>query len=174
MSEETTPRNKAELELQIDQSWSQLEGVIDGLSEAQLTEPRDGAGWSVKDHLAHIAAWERSMVYLLQSQPRHEGLGVEESVYLHGGTDEINAAIQEASSDLPLGDVQTLVQATHEQLSTLVAAMSDQDLQRTYSHFLPDEPDQDDGRPIVARISRATNRHFDNHRRQIENIVAEE
>lgn len=172
MTHDTTPRNKTDLEARIDQSWSQLEGAIDGLSEAQLTEPRDKAGWNAKDHLAHVAAWERSMVYLLQGLPRHEGLGVEESVYLDGSEDEINAVIQEASKNLALTEVRAVLRATHEQLRTLVAAMSGEDLRKTYSQFLPNEPGEDDGRPILARISGNTDTHFDTHRGYIEKIVA--
>jgi hypothetical protein len=169
---ETLPRNKAELESRITSSWSQLEQTIDSLTEEQLTEPRDPAGWSAKDHLAHLAAWERSMVYLLQNQPRHEGLGVEESVYLESEEDDINAVIQQASKDLSLGEVLTLLRTTHEQLRELVSAMSDEDLQQTYSHFLPDEPGRDDGNPILWRISGNTDSHFDAHRGYIEAIVA--
>ena len=166
------PQDKAELERRIDSSWASLEGTIGGLSEQQLTEPRDPAGWSAKDHLAHLAAWERSMVYLLQNQPRHEGLGVTESVYLECGEDDINAAIQQASSDLALSEVLALLRTTHEQLRGLVSAMSDEDLHQTYSHFLPDEPGRDDGDPILWRISGNTDTHFDSHRRYIETIVA--
>lgn len=172
MTEATTPTNKAELEARIDDSWSRLERAIDGLSEVQLTDRRDAEEWSTKDHLAHVAAWERSIVYLLQGQPRHEGLGIEESVYLSRDTDTINAAIYEASSDLGLSDVLTLLRATHEQLRTLVAAMSDEDLQKSYVEFLPNDPGGDDGQPIIARIARATIRHFDAHHSAIEETLA--
>lgn len=35
----------------------ELSAAIDGLSDAQMTEPSLD-GWSVKDHLAHIALWD--------------------------------------------------------------------------------------------------------------------
>ena len=37
-------------------SRSELLSVIEGLSEAQLLEPSLD-GWSVKDHLSHLAQW---------------------------------------------------------------------------------------------------------------------
>lgn len=172
MTERPAPTNKSELISRIDDSWSRLERTIERLGEAQLTGSLDADGWSAKDHFAHVAAWERSIVYLLQGQPRHEGLGIEESVYLSRDTDTINAAIYEASSDLGLSDVLTLLRATHEQLRTLVAAMSDEDLQKSYVEFLPNDPGGDDGQPIIARIARATIRHFDAHHSAIEETLA--
>ncbi|MBA2776939.1 MAG: ClbS/DfsB family four-helix bundle protein [Chloroflexia bacterium] len=166
------PTNKAELIARIDRTWSRLEGAFEGLSDAQLTAELDADRWNAKDHLAHIAAWERSIVYLLQGKPRHEGLGIQESVYLSRDTDTINTAIHEASRDLVGSDVLALVRATHEQLRTLVAAMSDEDLQKSYTDFLPDDAGADDGQPIIARIFRATTRHFDAHQGAIEEIAA--
>ena len=39
------------------QSREELLSAIDGLSDAQLTDPSLD-GWSVKDHLAHLALWD--------------------------------------------------------------------------------------------------------------------
>ena len=61
-------------------------------------------GWTVKDHLTHMAAWERSTAFLLRRQPRHEGLGVPEEVYLHAGVHKINAAIREQTADRSLDE----------------------------------------------------------------------
>ena len=62
------PRNKAELEASIDHWWDALQAVIGRYTEAELTGPTDAAGWTVKDHLAHLAAWERSMVFLFEGK----------------------------------------------------------------------------------------------------------
>lgn len=167
------PGSKAELERRLDASWSLLEQRIGGLDERQLTGPRDAVGWTAKDHLAHLAAWERSMVYLLQGKPRHEGLGVEEAIYLEGDDDAINAVIQSATSGLPLADVLAVLRSTHEQLRALVASISDEELRQPYSHFLPDEPGEDSGKPILGRISGNGDAHFAEHLGYIEAIVGE-
>ena len=159
----TPPRTKDELERRLAASWSRLERRLDGIDALRLTGPTDLAGWTPKDHLAHLAAWERSMVYLLQGKPRHEGLGVEEALYLDGDDDAINAVIHSASKDLPLVDVQPVLRSTHQELRVLVASLSDKDLQRTYAHFLPGEPGRDDGRPIIERISANSDAHFTEH-----------
>lgn len=168
----TPPRTKVELEHRLHQSFSRLERRFEVLDARQLDGPTDPAGWTAKDHLAHLAAWERSMVHLLQGRPRHEGLGVEEAVYLDGDDDATNAVIQAATKDLPLDDVRSVLTATHQELRSLVASMSDEDLRQPYSHFLPDEPGEDDGRPIIERISANGDAHFDIHLGYIEVIVA--
>ena len=86
---------RAELLSEIDGTWTKLNTALDGLTQEQMTEIRDPEGWAVKDHLTHMAAWERSVVVFLQGRPRHEGLGVDEQLYETGGDDKINAAIQE-------------------------------------------------------------------------------
>jgi len=167
----TQPRTKAELEREMDQGWSALEAMLSDLTEEQLTGPTDAEGWTVKDHLAHLAAWERSMVYLLQGKPRHEGLGVTVETY-QGDIDDLNAAIQAASKDVPLSAVVTLLRTTHESLREQVASMSEDDLQQPYLHFLPDEPGRDDGRPIIDRLHGNSGGHFVEHIPWMEAIVA--
>lgn len=170
-SADLLPRTKDDLERRFDRSWARLAGRIDQLDERQLTGPTDPAGWTAKDHLAHLAAWERSMVFLLRSRPRHEGLGVDETTYLEGNEDAINAVIQRATRDLPLADVLASMRATHRDLLALIAPMSDDDLRQPYLHFLPDEPGEDDGRPIIERISANGDAHFAEHLGYIEVIV---
>ncbi|MCL4835299.1 MAG: hypothetical protein KJZ86_22865, partial [Caldilineaceae bacterium] len=43
-----------------------------------------------------------------------------------------------------------------------IAGLSDEDLQKPYSHYLPNEQDDDDV-PIIARLAGYTSEHFDEH-----------
>ena len=74
------PRDMTDLLRRMEEAWSSLDGALSQLSEEQL-QRRDDTGWSVKDHLSHMAAWERSVAFLLQGRPRHEGLGVDEETW---------------------------------------------------------------------------------------------
>lgn len=167
------PRDKADLLAQIEASWTRLQRFVDETDASRLTESRDAHGWSVKDHLIHLAAWERSNLYLLRGQPRHEGLGVDEHLYLHGGIDQINAAISEQTSDRSLDEALADLRGTHEQLLSQLDRLSNADLQRPYSHFLPDEPGSDSGEPILLQVAVGTYDHFEEHRPWMEAIVAE-
>ncbi|RLT38080.1 MAG: ClbS/DfsB family four-helix bundle protein [Chloroflexi bacterium] len=154
---------KSELLSAIDAGWASLTDALAQLSEAQLTGSTDAAGWNGKDHIVHLAAWERSMLYLLAGQPRHAGLGVDGTLYLSGDFDAINAAIQSQQRDTSLADALTELRQVHKELRVALDELTDADLQKTYSHYLPDEPGDDDGSPIIDRLAGNTSEHFTEH-----------
>ncbi|MBI5285035.1 MAG: ClbS/DfsB family four-helix bundle protein, partial [Chloroflexi bacterium] len=78
-----------------------LDALVAGLNEAQLLEPALEAGWSVKDVLAHIAAWERLCTSWLDAIARDETPERPEV----GDVDATNARFYEQALRTPLGDV---------------------------------------------------------------------
>jgi hypothetical protein len=166
-----TTRDKAELVAQIQRSWAALEQTLSGVDQARMTTIGPD-GWSIKDHLAHVATWEESLTAILQSRPRHLALGVDERTYLEAGEDELNASIYEHHKLRPLVEVLDMFQQTHQRMLAALAALSDADLLKTYSDFLPDEPGEDSGAPMLARIPGSTYEHYDDHRAWIAALVA--
>ena len=74
----------------IEKSWSELDALVGQLGDEGLM--LTGAdGWAVKDHLAHIAAWEASLIGLFEGTDRAAAMGIAASD--DDGTDAINAAI---------------------------------------------------------------------------------
>jgi hypothetical protein len=136
-----------------------------------MTALKDAQGWSVKDHLIHLAAWERSVVFFLQGKPRHAGLGVEEALFLKGSDDDVNAVVFQQRKDLPLAEAFAQFREVHQQLLKLLAALTDTDLQKPYRHYLPDEPGHDDGSPAINVIDGNSARHFAEHLTWIEALV---
>ncbi len=155
----------------IERSWAALETVVRPLTDAQMAA-RGPERWSAKDHLAHLMAWENSMVYLLQGRARHLGLGVDEALYLRGNDDEINAAIQNKHRDRPPAEVLSQQRSVHERMIAALVDLSDADLRKTYSQYLPAEPGKDTGEPILNRIAGNTYEHFDEHSADIQSVVA--
>jgi uncharacterized damage-inducible protein DinB len=152
-----------------------LESVIDGRSEEDLTQLRDHGGWAVKDHLYHIAVWERGISYLLQGKPRHEGMELTEQQFNELDADEMNAIIFEKNKDRSLDDV---MQVFHEEHQTMVNYLSSptiswEDLQKTYSHYAADDPEVDTGDPVLFWVFGNTAGHFDMHQAWIEEILAQ-
>jgi hypothetical protein len=94
--------DKKELLAKNERAWLALTEALEKLNPQQLTGIYDAQGWVVKDHLIHLAAWERSMIYFLQGKPRYEGLGVDETTYLTGGYEAINAVIQQQNRKMSL------------------------------------------------------------------------
>jgi hypothetical protein len=155
------PRTVAELLARIEAGWTALNDLVGRLDEAQLTAP--GAdGWSIVDHLAHLAAWERSVIGLLRGQPRHAAMGIDRDTY-ERGFDAANAAIQARSAGRSLADVRAEVAATHQEVLALLAGLTDADLVRTYSSFQPNEPGEDSGAPVLNWIAGNTYDHYREH-----------
>jgi uncharacterized protein (TIGR03083 family) len=165
------PITQSELLTQIHHSYSALEQTLKPLTDAQLTRPGPG-GWSVKDHLTHLLAWENSMVFLLSGRARHLGLGVDEAMYLRGDDDEINAAVQRLHAARPPAEVLADFRATHQRMVEAIKRLSDADLLKVYSNYLPDEPGEETGEPICKRILGNTVEHFDEHRDYIQSLLS--
>ncbi len=167
-----TRHSKAELMSEIDRAWTRLNEALDRLTEAQMTEIRDPQGWAVKDHLVHIAAWERSVAVFLQGKPRHEGLGVDEQIYATGDDDTINAAIQEQRKGVSLAEALADFREVHGRLLQLIEPLSDDDLYRANSDFQPEGSGERDDRPIIGMIYGNTANHFREHQEWIESLVS--
>jgi hypothetical protein len=155
--------NKQALLAAIDQHWAALTTALDRLTPADFTAHHDDHGWTVKDHLVHLAAWERSVVYLLTGRPRHAGLGVAETLYLSGGEDAINDAITSANQQVSTMAALAELRAVHAELLAVLAPLSDADLQQRYRHYLPDEPGEGDGPPVIGVVYSNSGNHYVEH-----------
>ena len=108
-----------------DRKWAALEGMVARLDEHALTEVRDPAGWSAKDHLMHIAQWEQALLAKVDGRPRHEALGIDAATDRSGDDDTINAAIFAATRQRPLKEVLHTLRTTHDATrARLVAALT--------------------------------------------------
>lgn len=152
---------KGELLDVIDREWLALQSVLARLDAAQMTDVHDAEGWNVKDHLVHLAAWERSVVNLLQGEPRYAALGVEQSVYARHDFEEINAAIQARTAAITPQEAQAELEAVHGQLLALLEPLGDEDLNQPYYHYLPEEADDD--RRTMDVIYGNSAHHFHEH-----------
>lgn len=162
---------KTKLLSDIGQSWTRLDTALNRLNDAQLTTIQDAQGWTAKDHVIHLTRWERSVVFFLQGLPRHQGLGVEEALYLEGSDDAINAVIYQETREISLHDALAQFRATHQQLLQLLQPLTDDALQKHYRDFLPEEPGDDDGPTAMNVIYGNTAHHFSEHLEWIEALI---
>lgn len=168
---QTTVPTVEQLLTEIDASWTDMQLFLDGLSPSQLTGPTDPAGWTARDHLSHLAAWELSMVFLFEGRPRHEALGVDKALYDTGDYDAINAVIQRRHAGESIGEVLGNLNQTHEQLLAALNALSDDDLQVAQATLLPDDPEADDSYPVGSLVYGNTVEHYPEHQSYIAKIV---
>lgn len=155
------PRTTAEVLARIRERRAELDALLATIDPHSLTRPGPD-GWTLADHLAHVAAWEQSLVALLAGTRRHAALGVSAETYA-AGTEATNAEVHRLHAGQPLDEVLSFYQRSHDEVIAAVERLTDSDLARTYSSFQPDEPGEDSGAPIVGWIMGNTADHYDEH-----------
>lgn len=165
--------DKATLLAKNDASSASLWAVIDIHNEKELTGPREVGGWSAKDHLAHLAAWERGFVFLLHGHALRDGLGVSEETYRSGDFDTINAEIEDHVKDRLLPDILTDLRAVHTELLGAIGSMTDEDLHEPIACTPPWEDEHQPQPPLADKIPGYTFEHLDQHREWIETLLEE-
>ncbi|MBA3944759.1 MAG: ClbS/DfsB family four-helix bundle protein [Herpetosiphonaceae bacterium] len=163
-------QSKTELLASIDQGWSHLEQTIHSLNDSQLTTLRDTQGWSVKDHLVHITAWEQSLLALLEGRNRDQAMGLDDTQNRSMESDEVNNIIYQHNRERSLADVQAALERSHAEVVAAISGLSDADLRKPYSHYQPDDlPSNSD--PVVGWIIGNTYEHYDEHAAWIQTLA---
>jgi uncharacterized protein (TIGR03083 family) len=161
------PKDKAELTNRIQREWSALLRAVENLTYEQMTRPGPG-GWSTKDNLAHLSAWER---FLLRNQFQgyspHEALQVDQATLEHSGIDELNAILFERNRDRSLPDILADLHETHAQLLAALEQMPDSDLMEPTYAIGPE------ARPVIVWVVYNTYEHYEEHRKTIQAITGE-
>jgi hypothetical protein len=154
----------------IDKGWTDLNELVDSLGPSGLTITGSD-GWAVKDHLIHIAAWEHSLLALLDGRDRLTAMGVPDA---GEETDAINSAVWALHSKKTPEQALAYSRDTHALLMALLSGLSDADLQLPYNHYQPNDPrDPDDNRPVVNWVAGDTYEHYAEHIGWINQLVSD-
>jgi uncharacterized damage-inducible protein DinB len=136
------PGTKEDLMRRVHDAWAALERTIAALDDHRLTRPGTDGGWSIKDHLDHLAAWERILLARLRGEPEreHEAAGMDPATYDAADLDEVNRAIHQQHHQRTLAQALDDFRATHLRLTSRLDGLhwkdlSDQD--RTGAPELP-------------------------------------
>jgi len=159
------PQDQAELIQRIHDEWTALEGVIDALSDEQMGV-LDAGGWSIKDNLAHLAAWEEFMrLHHLRDLPPHEVMGIDEATFKRGDENELNEILFQRNKNRSASDILVELHRTHEQVLA--------DLERTSFENLMKQHYADDpkARPLMCWVIYNTYEHYQEHRITIEKVI---
>jgi hypothetical protein len=161
----------------IEAAWDELVELVSqlqaasGLTQVQhaggLTQVGSG-GWTVKDHLVHLAAWEHSLLGLIQGHDRVAAMGLSEPVE---ETDAINEAIRKLHGMDAPEEALAYFRDAHAQLIAALGKLSDADLQKPYSHFQPS--DADEKRPVIGWVAGNTYEHYAEHINWINQLLSE-
>lgn len=165
----STPTNKPELLAYTEGRWRAFVASTDALSDAEWTGPADGAGWSVKDHVAHIVTWVRSEIALLRYRtPLQKSAGITDAAWKSGDFGLINEEVRRKT----IGDSPAAVRDERDRvfrkLVETVSRFSEGDLARPATDFGLNEP----GKSLLTVLTECHGDHFEEHRGYIESIVA--
>jgi len=160
-----TPRARDELLARIPPARAALDAVVGVLTEDELADLRDGAGWSAADHLSHIAAWERMLVAHLTNGADHEVAGVDATRYATMGLDELNNVLYHRFRGRALGEALAEYRDAHDAIVALLRSLDDAAFARPY---WDDDPSM---RTVMEKVTGDTYRHYLEHRRWISDLV---
>lgn len=165
---------KAAMLAKIEASYKNFLKYIDALTPEDWTGPTDAVGWTVKDHVSHLAAWAASMIAVIEKQPRWEGIGVSREVWdtVENRYDTINAVVRENHLADSIEQVRADLVSAHKGLMALVEPMSIEELSRPYSDFQPWA--EGVSSPLYGYVDGNSGGHYDLHLEYIRKILADE
>ncbi len=164
----TPPKDKAELIRRIRAARKELEDTLRPMSAEELSRPGPDGGWSVLDHLIHLAEWRWKLLAMMQGRAGYEGLGIDAQTYQTAGLDGINAILHERNRRRPTAEVLTEFRRAHEVVLGAIERMDEADLQRVY-----DLADPTDTRRLIEGIIANTYGHDLEHLGWIREMLEE-
>jgi hypothetical protein len=157
------PTTKSELMRRIRERHAEMEELLASLSPAQLTAPELDAGWSVKDSLAHLAAWDNLAVDWTNQYRRGEApkYWAEGFVVGDGNTEEhmhrFNAHLFEQNKNRALDEVLDHFRSAFLRAVETVESLDASEI------FDADHFPARKGRPLIALLAGDSYEHYDEH-----------
>lgn len=125
------PETRDEVLANIREARAELEASFAGLSQETLTGPVTDGGWSIKDHLAHIAEWQRRGLAVIAGGHPADGFEMDRDTYEQlPDVHAINEVLFQRHKDRALSDVVEDFRATHQRVEATIESMTEEDLQR--------------------------------------------
>ena len=153
--------DRTELVSQVRAGRAELEAAMAHFDRHDLNAPLLPNGWSIKDVIAHLGAWERRMVTLFDIL--RSGDAPQDTVQ-GDGVDQFNARAHEESQLLPLGIVQINELEAYQALVHIAETAPEEDL------FDPQRFAWTEGDPFYRFILVNTSEHYADH---IPDLVAQ-
>lgn len=163
----TLPSNKTELLAFIQAQWNAFVQASDAFPDDIWLGPANDAGWTIRDHVGHVAVWTRAEIPLLTSgTPIPQTAGMPQELWDQHDGDAINAWIREKLQSKSPEQVRAVRDELFPRLIAAVSAFSDDDLRQPARVSGLENSD----RPLLTVMSENYGLHFDDHRNQIEEL----
>jgi uncharacterized damage-inducible protein DinB len=167
--------NKSQLLKSYNVSRAVLSDFLASLSEAQAVKPVDEAGWTVKDHLAHLAAWQNGIIALLQRKPRYKAMGLPAAAAEERNVDHINEQIRAAQGSLTLEQVIKLLDVADANFLSVLAKLTTADLIKPYAYYAKiRKPSEQESEPIYGWVEGNSWHHIEEHLPWMRQIIVDD
>ena len=163
--------DKASIVPRAERAWTALFEVLDTLSDEQMGR-LGGDGWTVKDHLAHLAAWDLSLAALLESRDRQSALGIEG--FSTTDWDGQNGVMHERHRVLVADEVRALLLGSRLMVLRALDGLGEDDLTRPYREYQPQDertPPLDSGQPVARWVIGSVVDHVAEHLGYIQRLL---
>lgn len=117
---------------------AQLEAMLEEVGEARMSRPGVQDGWTVKDLIFHIAAWDRRGTSWIRQVVRGETPQIPEPGMTWEDMDRINERELVERRQRPLPEALAEFREAYAQLLEVIEGLSDEDLDRSAPHSYPD------------------------------------
>jgi hypothetical protein len=156
--------NKVALLDKINSGYAALEAVLNPLDETQMTRAGVDGGWSIKDVLTHLTAWQRAMVDRLQAAARNEKPALTTDL-TDEEIDRLNEQFYQEGKARPLVEVLTDFRITYLQIVEVVQALSWEDLADAHRFAWLN------GTPLWRYVAGDTYEHYQEHIESIQEFL---
>jgi hypothetical protein len=110
-------------------AWSSLIAATELLTQEQWTGPTDAAGWTIKDHVAHVTAWDVAAIALLERQvPMQTTAKVSDAAWASGNFDIINEEIRQQYLKVSVESIKAQRTTVFNQLVRILEGYSEKEL----------------------------------------------
>jgi len=135
-SELQEPQNRAHLLEAIAASWNAYTRLVDTLSDEQWTAATDDQGWTVKDHVAHVTAWENVITEVFRGgSPEYATLQMSEAEWRARGPAGADDVIHTRKAGQSLRRVKNNRDVTHARLVTILSELPEEAMHRPFAEF---------------------------------------
>jgi uncharacterized damage-inducible protein DinB len=151
-----------EIRDRIKRSRQELVDLISPMDDAAMSAPGPDGGWAIKDHLAHIGAWEHWLLALFEKRDRLAAMG---AAGARREIDDVNAAVFDLHRHESAREARAYFDDAHRRLMAVLDRLTTADFEQPYKSFFDSEVDDgdDEQQSVLVPVAANTYDHYAEH-----------
>jgi hypothetical protein len=122
------PTSKTDLLIAIEKEKGALDAQLESMDDVHKIVSGIVGVWSVKDVLAHLTAWQQMCLTWYRAGLRDEIPVVPAPGFKWNQTPELNQRIYEEFRDIPLDEILSQFEASHQEILGVIQLLSNKDM----------------------------------------------